>query len=162
LRLRLSMGAAGARHAAARFTGITSLPRWKICTTASWKVPGSLTRRRGCVIRTPYALGLPLYVIHEEAGGIPVSDNYYPTLQPVAVLHLRCLGPTQRRDPVSSSMGDSWGPLRHLTLDAQPQRRREVLRLVVLANAHASPVRLGLVLGKHALHLLPALVVQHA
>jgi hypothetical protein len=51
-------------------------------------VPGLLTRRRGCVIRTPYALGLLLYVIHEEAGGIPVSDNYYPTLQPVAVLHL--------------------------------------------------------------------------
>jgi len=31
----LSMGAAGRRHAAARFTGITSPPRWKICTTAS-------------------------------------------------------------------------------------------------------------------------------
>jgi len=155
--LRLSMGAAGARHAAARFTGITSLPRWKICTTASREC-------RGCCHPHSLCSGftLPLYVIHEEAGGIPVSDNYYPTLQPVAVLHLRCLGPTQRRDPVSSSMGDSWGPLRHLTLDAQPQRRREVLRLVVLASAHASPVRLGLVLGKHALHLLPALVVQHA
>ena len=34
---------------------------------------------------------------------------------------------------------------------------------VPLANAHASPVRLGLVLGEHTpLHLLPALVVQHA
>jgi ATP-dependent DNA ligase len=31
----LSMGAAGRRHAAARFTGITSPLRWKICTTAS-------------------------------------------------------------------------------------------------------------------------------
>ena len=109
------MGAAGGRHAAARFTGITSPHRWKTRITL-------LTRRRGRVIRTPYALGLPLYLYLQ------------PALQPVAVL----------------------------TLDAQPQRRREVLRLVVLANAHASPVRLGLVLGEHALHLLPALVVQHA
>src|SRR5262249_373083 len=53
-------------------------------------------------------------------------------------------------------------PVAALTLNAQPQRRREMLRLVVLANAHASPVRLGLVLGQHALHLVPALVVQHA
>src|SRR5689334_2471000 len=79
LRLRLSMGAAGARHAAARFTGITSLPRWKICTTASREC-------RGCCHPHSLCSGftLPLYVIHEEAGGIPVSDNYYPTLQPVA------------------------------------------------------------------------------
>jgi hypothetical protein len=49
-----------------------------------------------------------------------------------------------------------------LSLNAQPQRRGEVLRLVVLANAHASPVRLGRVLGQYTLHLVPALVVQHA
>jgi hypothetical protein len=60
--------------------------------------------------------------------------TYYPSVQPVAAL----------------------------ALNAQPQRRGEVLRLVVLANAHASPVRLGRVLGEYALHLVPALVVQHA
>src|SRR5215831_20689452 len=49
-----------------------------------------------------------------------------------------------------------------LPLNSQPQRGREVLRWVVPANAHASPVRLGLVLWQHALHLVPALVVQHA
>jgi hypothetical protein len=49
-----------------------------------------------------------------------------------------------------------------LTLNAHPQRRWEVLRLVTLADAHATPVRLGLVLGEHLLHFGSAIVVQHA
>ena len=49
-----------------------------------------------------------------------------------------------------------------LSLNAQPQRRREMFCFVPLANAHASPVRFSIVIGKHALHLVPALVVQHA
>ena len=33
---------------------------------------------------------------------------------------------------------------------------------IPLANAHAAPVRFGIVLGKDALHLMPAPIVQHA
>src|SRR5262249_52360755 len=70
-----------------------------------------------------------------------------------------------RQSPLAESFMQRMHPAKfpaRLELHPQPQRGREVLRWVVLANAHASPVRLGLVLWQHALHLVPALVVQHA
>src|SRR5262245_5134975 len=78
----------------------------------------------------PHSLcsGFTFVFVHGERAEIPVSDNILP--HPSAS---RCSNPQRA-----------------------PTARREVLRLVVLANAHASPVRLGLVLGEHALHLLPA------